>query len=356
MEITKEEIKQLAKEEAEKVKELKEQAEKKVEEKSVEEKPIHVIPEKKDRTIEFFKALFERDYVQAKALSEGAGSAGGYLVPEEFASNVLQLITDYGIIRKNATVIPMKSNQLSVPVLGTRVEAAWITEANAPTATQPVFSQAVLSANKAGVIVPMTRELLEDANVDVVKFLQGQFAQAFAKTEDAAGLNGTSPFTGVLQDSNVTSVTMATGATTFDAVTLDNLIDLTAAVPSYAQAGAAFIMHPTVYSYIMKLKTTTNAPIFDVATGKLTILGYPVYLSNAMPSTSAVSTPFILFGNLKNVLFGDRKQIEIALADQATIGTDNLFAQDMVALRAIERVAINVALPEAFAKLVTAAS
>ncbi len=352
MEITKEEIKQLAKEEAEKVKQLKEEAEVK----APEEKPIHIIPEKKDRTIDFLKALFERDYVQAKALSEGTGSAGGYLVPEEFASGILQLMTDYGIVRKNATYITMKSNQLSVPTLGTRVEAAWITEATAPTATQPVFNQVVLSAQKAGIIVPMTRELVEDANEDIVKFLQGQFAQAFAKREDTAGLNGTSPFTGVLQDSNVTAVTMATGNTTFDKVTLDNLIDLTAAVPSYARNGAMFIMHPTVYSYIMKQKTTTNAPIFDVTGGKLTILGYPVVLSNAMPSTSAVSTPFILFGNLKNVLFGDRKQIEIAVADQATIGSDNLFAQDMIALRAIERVAINVALPEAFAKLVTAAS
>ena len=46
----------------------------------------------------------------------------------------------------------------------------------------------------------------------------------------------------------------------------------------------------------------------------------------------------------------------VALADQATVGTNNLFEKDMIAIKATERVAITVAMPEAFAVLKTAAS
>jgi HK97 family phage major capsid protein len=73
-------------------------------------------------------------------------------------------------------------------------------------------------------------------------------------------------------------------------------------------------------------------------------------------SDSAISTVFMGFGDLRNIYIGDRRRISIALADQATVGTTNLYEKDMLALRVTERVAMAIALPQAFSVLKTAAA
>ena len=89
-----------------------------------------------------------------------------------------------------------------------------------------------------------------------------------------------------------------------------------------------------------------------------TLWGYPVYLSDKMPALSetAVSTKFIIFGNLKHLYMGVRQEMGVAISDSATIGSDNLFAQNMSAVRITTRHAIAVGLPKAFACLETSAS
>jgi len=84
--------------------------------------------------------------------------------------------------------------------------------------------------------------------------------------------------------------------------------------------------------------------------------GYPVYLSDKMPSSTAINTKYVIFGNLKHLFLGMREEIGVAISDSATIGTDNLFAQNMSAVRVVTRHAVAVGLPKAFAVLETSAS
>ena len=312
--------------------------------------------EKKDLKA-FFKAVIERDVTVAKALSEGTDSAGGYLVPEEFLAKVLDIAKDVGYIRKLGTVVTMKRDTLNIPVLSAKPSVSWVGEAGTINPAQPTFGQAALVAKKAGIIVPITSELLEDSGVDLINLLAKIFAEAFAEGEDDQAFTGDGTvFTGVLSDTNVNTVTMTSGKTSFSDVTADDLINLVAAVPSRAAMNGRFVMHRTILAKIKTLKDGNGTYLFDPK--DRTIWGYPVITSDVMPSLSetAADTPFIIFGDLSYIYLGDRKQMSVALADQATIGSDNLFEKDMIAVRAIERIAINVAMPNAFAVLKTAAS
>ena len=75
-----------------------------------------------------------------------------------------------------------------------------------------------------------------------------------------------------------------------------------------------------------------------------------------MPSTTAVSTNFVIFGSLRHFYVGQRAELSVAISQDATVGTDNLFAANMSAVRVITRMAGSVGLPGAFSILKTAAS
>lgn len=331
--------------------------------------------EKKTKVAEFIKAVFRKDMatlVNFKAMNEGTGSAGGFIVPEEFAAEVNRLVEDFGLVPKLSRRYPMKYDTLRVPRLATSVSVSYPGEAVAGTPSQPVLEQISLLSKTLVGLTPMSNELLADANVDVVDLLAELFAEAIAGEADKQGLAGTgSPFTGILGDADVTVVTAPAGEDTFaEAGNPDNCRDLITQVKPWALQGAGFIMHREVWANIQKKKASTGGDYFASAANPIltpsavqgfpsaiagTLWGYPVYLSDKMPNVTAISTKFIIFGNLKHLYWGVRQDLAVAISEHATIGADNLFAQNMSGVRVTTRHAIAVGLPKAFAVLKTAA-
>ena len=323
---------------------------------------VNKVPEmskdtKKDMN-KFFRALFEKDFVSAKALSEGTDSAGGYLVPEEFSAKIIDLVTEkYGVVRPKATIQQMSSDTLNFPTITSKPKLSWVNEGSTIPSDQPQYGQIVLVAKKASLIIPVTNELLSDSKVDLSSMIADIFAWAQGYSEDEQSLAGTgSPFVGVFGNANVNTVTMDSTKTNFTDVTADNLLDLVYAVPAMYAGNSVFILNREVLAVIRKLKDNNGQYIFDPR--DKTLFGYPVLESDVMPglAASAADTPFVIFGDLSEILLGDRLQMSIALADQATVGSNNLFEQDMTAFRVVIREAIAVRQPKAFAVLKTAAS
>lgn len=313
-------------------------------------------PDEKD-VKKFFRAIFDNDYVNAKALSEGSDEGGGYLVPEEFLARVLDIQTEYGFARRYGTVIPMSRDTLKLPKITSKPNVQWLGEGEAINAQEPTFGQVSLVAKKAAIIVPVTNELLNDSAIDIENILARMFAEQFAAGEDIQALTGDGTvFTGILNVSGTNSVSMPSGKTSFSDISADDLINLIAAVPSSVVGNSYFVMNKAIWATIKKLTDGSGNYLFSPA--DKTIWGYPVILSDVMPDLSDddVSTPFVIFGDPSWLYFGDRKAMSIKLADQATIGSVKLYQQDMVALRVIERIGEVITMPNAFAVLKTAAS
>jgi len=344
---------------------------------SAAEKAVEV----KEKFGKFISAVYRRDNNAIKelglkaSLNEGTGATGGFNVPTEFAAEVNRIVEDFGLVAKLARKYPMKSDTLNIPRLASSVTIYYPGETVAGTVSLPVFEQVQLVAKTAVGLTPMSNELLADANIDVVNLLVELFAEAMAGDIDNQGLAGNgSPFTGILNDTGVTVVQPAngTGMSTFTgAATPDNCRSLIANIKPWALQGAAFIMHRTVWQLIQITKTSGSGEYFFSASNPSlsnnatqgyptaiagSLWGYPVYLSDKMPTTTAVSTPFIIFGNLKHLYWGMRQDMQVSISDSATIGSDNLFAQNMSAVRITYRHAVAVGLPKAFAVLKTSAS
>lgn len=314
----------------------------------------------KDNAVKFFKALWEGDKVQLKTMTEGTDSAGGFLVPEEVMAEVDRIADDFGLIRKLSRVIPMGRDILNMPTLGTKPTVYWPGEGNAGTSSQPVLKNVKLEAKTAVGITPVSNELMEDANMDVVNMLIELFAEQLAGEEDNQGFNGVgAPFTGILNNSDTNTVTAA-AATTIAALTLDDLVDGNN-LPSTVLSGAVWVFHRNVWAGIKKNKQNSQSLIAFNTTDSITmktdggnlipagfLLGYPVYLSDKMPASPATGEAYGIFGNFKKFYFGNRKQVGVAVSDSATIGSDNMFENNSQAIRVTERVALNVGIPEAF--------
>lgn len=333
---------------------------------------------KKQRIADFVKAVFFQDAAKlmemgcAKAMTNQTGSAAGFTVPEEFLAEVARIAEDFGYIRKFARKITMKRDVLDAAALGTSVTTYWPGEANAGTESNPIFTQPELEAKTLVGISTASNELLADTGIDLVDFLMTIFGEAMAGEEDNQGFTGTgAPFTGALTDANVTIVNMASTNTAFSNVTLDNLIDLQANVKSSVLPSSAYFMHRTVWAYVKKL-TESSQHILSFANPQVLanqgpgllapagyIQGYPVYLSDKMPasSASAVSTKFILFGSLPmGMMFGDRQSVEMQIAKEAVVNSVSMFERNLSAIRLTERIGIVIAQPTALVVLKTAAS
>lgn len=339
-------------------------------------KPVARNAKADDVTREFIKALMVGDKARAKALTTNEDgtdpspddAAAGLLVPKELRTEVLRIAeAQYGLARRDMFYLPFSGpgNSRTVPALGTSVSVFWTDEKGKKRSTQPKFSIVTQTLKKLAAIVPMTEEILEDSAINLTQLIAQLFAEAVAKEEDLQFFAGTgSPWTGVLNNSQVNQVTEGDGAVPGDsnANLADDLLAMQDATPSGALNGAKYYLHRSWLSRIRKLKDSTGQYIYQApANGQPgTIWNYPYETSDAFPSVGETTEgdPFILFGNLKQgAIFGDKQQLRVKLLDQATItDTDdeevlNLAEQDMVAIRVVERVGYTIALPKALTVL-----
>lgn len=325
--------------------------------------------EGKQKAAEFLKALSTGDSAQVKALSTGSAGNGGYFVPTEFSNEIIRLAPNYGVIRRNARNFPISSEGsiTKLPTVGS-VSVFRVSEGAAIPASAPTTGQTTITIKKLGAIVPMTNELLKDANVDTVGVVAQLVAEALAGKEDDWGFNGLAAGEGIFQNASVPVVTMATGNTTYAKVTADDAASLLSQLDESALPGAKFYMSFSVFNSLRTQKDTTGRYLIQEPGGgqPATLWNIPIEFVRVLPKTTAgtqAGTKFLAVGDLRYMLFADKRQYEAKWSDEATItDTDgltsiNLFTQDYSALRVTERIDIQLAEPtKGFAVLKTSAT
>lgn len=297
---------------------------------------------------------------------------GGYAVDEQLSAEIRHLTTEYGVARREFTNVQLSKNSYKANTLATDVSVYWVDEGNTIKSTQAVLGQDSLELKKLAAIVTMTRELLEDQEIDLFSFVATRVAEGFAQAEDKAAFigDGTATygsFTGLLNVSGTNETTMATGNTAFTDMTADDLLDMQDDTPAGALPNAKYYMHRSIMNIVRKLKDDQSMPIFQAVSvaGPATIWGRPVVTVEVMPSVtdSAAATSFVLFGDLrKSSIFGFKGTIAADRFDAGVVrnvaddGDINLITTDREAVRWVERIGTLHLLPSAVTKLTTAAT
>lgn len=115
-----------------------------------------------------------------KALREASDAAGGYLVPEEFSSRLLQLVQEKTVIVPDLEVVSMNTDTLHIPKTTSGTTAYWVSETGTISSSEMAFGRTTLTPKKVAARVDVSTELLEDANVSVANSLMDQMARDLA--------------------------------------------------------------------------------------------------------------------------------------------------------------------------------
>lgn len=295
---------------------------------------------------------WRKEYVQKADMAEGAGATGGYLVPDEFGDEIVGLAYLNSVVLKKATVVPMKGDILKYPTRSGSFTVTEKLEAAALDRFDPTVGQVVLNSSKVGGYTRVSNELLEDNQYDLVSFLTQGYAEAIGQYLDNQTFRSAS--VGLLTNAGV-SVDMSAGNTAFSNISTNNLLDMIDGLDQRAEAGAEWYWHKNIQTHLRKLKDTTGqyllAPVGGIIPKEL--FEYAYNRVNEMPKNtdSAISTPFVIFGNLKYYLLGRRRQT-------TTLDIDpyGMFLEGQTRFKIEQRWAFGIGLANAFARLVTAAA
>jgi HK97 family phage major capsid protein len=287
-----------------------------------------------------------------KYQAEGINTAGGFLVPQEFSTAIVDLREQYGTFRKNARVMQMSSDHMSIPRRSSGLTAYYTGENSAITESQKGWDSITLTAKKLACMTRLSTELAEDSAINVADDLAREMAYAFATAEDAAGWNGdgTSSYGGIQGvktkfdagvGSYVGAVDQTSGVDTFAEVTAPDIAKVMAALPRYARRNAKWYMSQGCWDGAFQRLMAAlggNTTVTLAGATNMSYLGYPVVIDQTLPGSGTVNnTPMYYFGDLSMACrMGSRRDIRVLVSDQ------RYMEYDQIAIQATERFDINV--------------
>jgi len=288
-----------------------------------------------------------RNDAEARALSAGTDSAGGFTVPDMTAREFIDRLRSRSVVMQaGAMTVPMQSGSLSIARLETDPDSGWRAENAAIDEGDPTFGRVLFEAKTLAGRVTISRELAQDS-LNVGQMIENAFAQSMAVELDRAALFGdgtNNAPTGVWHTSGISTVAMANNGAAL--ASYDKLLDTVLALKNEnANDPTAMICAPRTEIALAKLKDSQNNP--------LTVPG----LISRIPLLSTTSAPVnetqgtannassIIFGDFRDLMIGVRQQLEIRVFDQPFAATGQLLVVAWM------RADVQLAKPKSFARL-----
>ena len=260
--------------------------------------------EYKQSMIDALRSNFRR---VSDVLQEGVDADGGYLVPEEYDTRLIEGLKEENIFRGISTIIKT-GGERKINIAASTPAAAWIEEGGALTFGDATFDQINLDAHKLHVAVKVTEELLYDNVFNLENYIMDKFSKALANAEEDAFLNGDGvgkPL-GIFAATGGGQVGVTAASTT--AITADEVINLIYALKRPYRKNAKFIVNDQTLAVLRKLKDGNGAymwqPSLQIGEPDR-LLGYPIYTSAYVPAILA-GKPVIAFGDFSYYNIGDR--------------------------------------------------
>ncbi len=292
-----------------------------------------------------------------KGLTTTEEGRGGHLIPEILQDRLMRQVEDISPFRKLARTLQISSSSVDVLLTSSIPEAGWVDEADDRAETDAgEIKKLRIAVHELYARPRATQKLLDDAKVDVERWLLKGVAEKIARMEMNAFINGDGDqkpsgilthercdFGAAEADKIETLKTGVVGAFPEEAPA-DVLIDLMQSLKTVYLSGACWLMSRSALAAVRKLKDPSTGhylwqPGLDGQPSNL--LGHPVVLCDDMPALqSGTASTAIAFGNFQEAYqIVDRTGVHI-LRDPYT-------AKPHVEFYVTKRVGGAVVLPEA---------
>jgi len=259
-------------------------------------------------------------------------SSTGSPVPTSFYNRIIELARFVGPMLETSTILNTAGGEnLQIPSLSaySATQGTATAEAAAYSEADPTFNSFVtLGAYKYGFLIQVTRELVEDAGVDILGFLADQIGNTMGTTANSRLTLGT----GTVEPNGIVPRAGSGVASTATSLAADDLISLVYSLDTVARRlpGSGFMMNANTVAAVRKLKDNSGQYLFSPSMNsedRDLLLGHRIYENPAMSNVgSAVKS--VIFGNLNSYFVRQVGGIRIDRSD------DYAFNQDLITFRA----------------------
>lgn len=280
-------------------------------------------------------------------------------VPSEQAKEIMKGVVEGSTILKLSKVESMDTESKKIPVLTEGAGAYWVGETERIKTSAATWIFPELTAKKLGVIIPVTKEKLNDTTINVFEELKPEIAKAFYKAIDSACLFGTnSPFSkSVYSVADTSGAKIALETNGVGKMDLD-VSDVMALIEDSGIDTNGFVGHRGIKNSLRKLRDANGNALFTVTTGNTyELYNTPIEFADnvAFDKTKAE----LIAGNFDYSLLGIRQGIEYEILKEATLQSVtmadgkplSLAENDMVAIKATMRIGFLPVKDDAFALL-----
>lgn len=259
------------------------------------------------------------------AYSEKVPSEGGFLVPEEYRSELMQLSLGDAVVRPRATIIPMGSPRIHIPMIDetSRVSSVfggvvvYRTEEGAElTESSASFASIKLDVTKQTALSHVPNELIRDWGA-FGAFMDATLPNAMAFYEDLDYISGSgvgAPLGGLSVNNTALIVVNGESGQTASTIVWQNCLKMYARMLPSSLGTAMWLASPDTFGELatMALNVGTGGSAVWLTDGHgepvLTLLGRPVKMSEKAPSAlgtqgdlSLVDWSMYLIGDYQNM-------------------------------------------------------
>lgn len=299
--------------------------------------------------VEYARTVFKDDLI-ARAMAAGLEATGGAWVPEQWSSELIELLRPAAVVRSaNPVIMPMVGGNLTVPRINGGSNAHYVGENTDITSGDLGTGDVKLSAKKLAAIVPISNDLIRFASVAADQVVRDDIVAAIAVAEDSAFIRGAgtafSP-KGMRNWAVSANIIPATSGQTQAGIITDTNKLLNALQGSNVRMiRPTWFMSFRTYNLLNSVVTTTGAFVWrdELNAGKFR--GYPFKLTNNIPnnlSTGVGSESELYLADMADVVIGEVPGLMIDVSQEAVYTPDgtnlvSAFSRDQTVIRIIEQ-------------------
>lgn len=281
----------------------------------------------------------------------GTGAAGGFLVPEDVSSEIIDLLRPQSVImRGGPRIIPLPNGNLTMNRRATGANFSYAGEQQDILASGVTFGQVKLSAKKLTGLIPISNDLLRGASVAADRIVRDEIVEGSAVAMDTAFLRSVGGDNTPLGLRNqltgttfvATNILTMTAGNTLASITGDlGRLELALLNQNIALTGAAWVGAPRTMMRLMNIRDGNGNFAFpEMQNGRLR--NKPFYDTTTVPINLGAGTESELYLiAFPHVLIGEHSGLEIATSTEAAYldaaGTMRAaFSRDETIMRAIQ--------------------
>lgn len=319
----------------------------------------------KQKAADLARKMGDEDIAQAieksveKAMSAGDPTGGGFLVPEQFSQDVIELLRPSGAVRSmGPETLPMPTGVMRIPKITSGATASYTGENTNATKSEVQTGQITLQNKKLISLVPMSNDLVRFSSPQADTIVRNDMIRAMAQREDQAFIrdDGTSATPKGLKN----WIASGNKFTANSSVSLDNttndlgkaleklmaanvplVINGTQSVAQPIDVRPGWLFSPRTYRYLTTVRLTNGPYAFrdEMLAGRL--WGFPYRVTSQIQETlqSAGNQSEVYFGGFAYAIIGEALGLIVDASQEAAYhdgsAVVSAFSQDQMVVRVI---------------------